>query len=238
MDQVLRYRTVVTDMNGYSGPGAGATVEAAQPVVPVDDQPGVASEIARTVHLVALPDEDEAHSVSTLCGARLNREDFETPIAGQGVRCTACMINQVIDAIPAAELPPGGPDCGISYQSWGWPVTTHRDQIRLHLYGDILAIAIPIPLSTEVTQVLTARHCIPAVLAHPYASGYHIVLSGERYGIPLPWPPKVHQFDGTLMLPPTVTPRGEVTWVRPPCSDSLRLSREIDVFSALRVVLR
>ncbi|MGH3936303.1 MAG: hypothetical protein ACRDS1_15220 [Pseudonocardiaceae bacterium] len=228
----------MTDKNGYSGSGAAAAVAAAQPVALVDDQPGVTSEVARTVHLIPMQDGHEALSVSTLCGARLNREEFETVNAGQGMRCTACVINQMIAAIPAAELPPGNPDSGISYQSWGWPVTNHCDQIRLHLHGEVSAIAIPIPLSTEVTRILTARHCTPAVLAHPYASDYHIVLSGEKYGIPLPWPPKVHQFGGALMLPPTVTPRGGITWVRPPCKDSLRLSREIDVFGALRAVLR
>jgi hypothetical protein len=34
-----------------------------------------------------------------------------------------------------------------------------------------------------------------------------------------------------------MTPRGPITWVQPPRQDSLHLSREIDVFGALRTVL-
>jgi hypothetical protein len=30
---------------------------------------------------------------------------------------------------------------------------------------------------------------------------------------------------------------GPITWIQPPSKDSLRLSREIDVFGALRTVL-
>jgi hypothetical protein len=102
---------------------------------------------------------------------------------------------------------------------------------------DVSAIAIPTLLSTELTQLLTTRHCAPAVLAHPYAPEHHIVLTGERYGGSLPWPPKVHHLTGTLMLPPTTTPRGPITWIQPPRQHSLRLTREIDVFGALRTIL-
>ncbi|MGC1733454.1 MAG: hypothetical protein WA731_12490 [Pseudonocardiaceae bacterium] len=56
---------------------------------------------------------------------------------------------------------------GAAYQAWGWPVTQRRDQIVLDLHGDVSAIAIPIPLCAEFTQILTARHCAPAVLATP-----------------------------------------------------------------------
>jgi hypothetical protein len=75
------------------------------------------------------------------------------------------------------------------------------------------------------------------VLAHPDLPNHHIVLTGERYGVTLPWPPGVCQLTGAVMLPPTTTPRGPVTWRRPPRQDSLRLSREIDVFGALRTVV-
>jgi hypothetical protein len=66
---------------------------------------------------------------------------------------------------------------------------------------------------------------------------HYNLLPGERYGCPLPWPPGVHQLTGTLMLPPTTTPRGPITWRQPPRQDSLLLSREIDVFGALRTAL-
>ncbi|MGQ0719226.1 MAG: hypothetical protein ACT4NP_18320 [Pseudonocardiales bacterium] len=42
---------------------------------------------------------------------------------------------------------------------------------------------------------------------------------------------------GVLLLPPTVTPRGPITWVRPPGENSLRLCREIDLFGAVRTAL-
>jgi hypothetical protein len=75
------------------------------------------------------------------------------------------------------------------------------------------------------------------VLAHSYAPEHHLILTGERFGAPLPWPPSVQQITGPLMLPPTMTPRGPITWVRPPRQDSLHSYREIDVFGALHTVL-
>ncbi len=110
---------------------------------------------------------------------------------------------------------------GAAYQAWGWPVTQRRDQIVLDLHGDVSAIAIPIPLCAEFTQILTARHCAPAVLAHSDIPEHHNLLTGEGYGCPLPWPPGVHQLAGALMLPPTMMPRGRITWRQPPRQDSL-----------------
>jgi hypothetical protein len=75
------------------------------------------------------------------------------------------------------------------------------------------------------------------MLAHPYAPEHRIVLTAERYGVRLPWPAGVHQITGVLLLPPTVTPRGPVTWIHPPQADFLRLCREIDLFRALRTAL-
>lgn len=137
------------------------------------------------------------------------------------------------------SLDSGGaePAGGMAYQAWGWPVTDHRGQIRLSLQGDASAIAIPIPLSAHVSRILAARHCAPAVLADPYGPEHHIVLTGERYGVTLPWPSNVYQVTGAVLLPPTMTARGPITWVQSPSKDSLRLSREIDVFSALRTAL-
>lgn len=43
----------------------------------------------------------------------------------------------------------------------------------------------------------------------------------------------MYRVTGTL-LPPTVTTRGPVRWVRPPQPDALRLCREADVLAALR----
>ena len=113
----------------------------------------------------------------------------------------------------------------------------HSDQVRLSLSRDVSALAIPIPLGTEVTQILHQRRSAPSVLAHPYTPEYQIMLTGERYGVTLPWPHQVHQVTGVLLLPPTVIPRGPITWIHPPQADSLRLCREIDLFGALRTAL-
>jgi hypothetical protein len=43
------------------------------------------------------------------------------------------------------------------YWEWGWPVTLRRDQIRLNLDGDALALIIPVLLATEVTAILATR---------------------------------------------------------------------------------
>jgi hypothetical protein len=63
------------------------------------------------------------------------------------------------------------------------------------------------------------------------------VLTGEKFGVMLPWPAQVHRVTGVLLLPPTVTLRGPISWARSPHADSLRLCREIDLFGALRTVL-
>jgi len=65
-----------------------------------------------------------------------------------------------------------------------------------------------------------------------------VLLAGESYGVPLSWPSGVQVATGMLPLPPTVTPRGPVTWVHLPEANTLRLSREIDVFAAVRTALR
>ncbi|MGQ0778013.1 MAG: hypothetical protein ACT4NY_26985 [Pseudonocardiales bacterium] len=122
-------------------------------------------------------------------------------------------------------------------QAWGWPVTLRRNQISLNLDSDTVALIIPVPLATEVTAILTQRRCSVPVLAHPYAPEHRILLVAERFGVALPWPPGVHQVAGTLLLPPTVTPRGPITWAQLPEPDTLRLSREIDVLAALRIAL-
>jgi hypothetical protein len=108
-------------------------------------------------------------------------------------------------------------------------VTPHQVQVQLSLHHDVSALAIPVQLCREVTEVLTRRRCVPPVLAHPYAPEHRIVLTAERYAVKLPWSAGVHWITGVL-LPSTVTPLGPVIWARPPREDSLRLCREIDLF--------
>jgi hypothetical protein len=219
-----------------------------QPMLLVRHRAGVIGQLGRAVHLVPMPPDCEAGVVAALCGCRLCHEEMETVEPGEGLPCQVCLMNQAT-AMPAGDMPAGGQSrvadvdgeagcaSGLTYQAWGWPVSQHRDLIQLRLHRNASAIAIPIPLSAEVTQVLIDRHCAPAVLAHPYAPDHHMVLAGERFGATLPWPSDVYQVTDAVMLPPTMTICGPITWVRPPSKDSLRLSREIDVFGALRTVL-
>lgn len=231
--------------------GAGAAVMADPSVMLVRYRAGLTGQTARTVHLVSLRDRCPAGMVDTLCGSLMSLDSVEVVSLGAGMPCNECVIHHVSAMAPAAERQPSpvdSPDRSESggaedvdratYEAWGWPVTQCCDQVRLSLESEASAIAIPISLSAELTQILTARRCAPAVLAHPDSPEHHIVLVGERYEGMLPWPPSVHEVTGALTLPPTMTARGPITWIQPPCPDSLRLSREIDVFGALRTALR
>ncbi len=233
-------------INGHGGPCASTAVTAARPVVLVRHRPDVTGETARIVHVVPLPTDGQARAVSALCGVLLRLHNIETVTPGQGMPCGLCVVNHVTRTAPTGEPPAANPDGadtarlatgGAALQEWGWPVTLHRDQVRLSLHREVSALTIPIPLCTKVTEILTRRRCAPPVLAHPYTPEHRIVLTGERYEVMLPWPYQVHRVTGVLLLPPTVTPRGPITWVRPPEEDSLRLCREIDLFGALRTAL-
>lgn len=217
---------------------------AVQPVMRVRYRPGNTAQTTRVVHLVSPPNRHPADTIATLCGAHLSLDDIETVNSSQGMPCTTCLLHHVTATAPGVMSPVDSPDSddaglsnGVAYQAWAWPVTQHHDQIRLRLDCDVSAIAIPILLSTQLIELLTARHCDPAVLAHPDTPEHHLILTAERFPAPLPWPSRVYQITGTLTLPPTMTPRGPITWIRPPHQDSLHLSREIDVFGALRAIL-
>jgi hypothetical protein len=155
----------------------------------------VVGETARVVHVVPLSTDAYAGAVGAVCGAGLPLEDIETVTPGQGMPCIVCVITHATRTPPNEEPPMDGPDNaataglaigGVCYQQWDWPVTVHRDQVRLSLDRDVSALAIPIPLCTEVTNVLAARHCSPAVLAHPHTPDHHLQITGERYGVALP----------------------------------------------------
>ncbi|HET9257202.1 MAG TPA: hypothetical protein VFO16_18660 [Pseudonocardiaceae bacterium] len=206
------------------------------PVVPVRCRADVVGETARVVHLISVPAGDTA-AVSALCGMPLIVSDIEPVSLGHGMPCNACLLNQVASR-PAEPLASGadsaGPLDGGTYQAWGWPVAQRGDRVRLNLDRDVSAFVIPAELALDLTQTLTARRCTPAVPVNPYMPGHHVLLAGERYGIALSWPSGVHQITGHLLLPPTATCRGKITWIRPPMKDSLRLCREIDLLAALR----
>ncbi|MGH3900827.1 MAG: hypothetical protein ACRDTA_21805 [Pseudonocardiaceae bacterium] len=207
-------------------------------------RPGVAGETARTVHLVPLPVEGLVGAATALCGTPLRREDVDPVPPGRGMPCMVCVLSHVTGDPPPPPVTTGDtrvdPDplaATAGYQAWGWPVTLRHDQIRLNLDGDTLALIIPVLLATEVIAILATRRCPVPVLAHPYAPEHRILLVAERFGVTLPWPPGVHQVTGTLLLPPTVTPRGPITWIQLPEPEALPLCREIDVLAALHTAL-
>ena len=233
--------------NAHGGPGHGAVSAGSRPVVLVRYRPGVRGHTARTVHVIPLPTDMQADAVRALCGVLLRLHDIETVAPGEGMPCAVCVINHTSDTTPAVKLHASDPDSsdvpcpigGVTYRAWGWPVSCHRDQTWLSLTTDVVALVIPALLAAEVSVILAARRCPPLVLVHPEAPGYWFVLAGERYGVVLPWPPGVHRATGAhLLLPPTVTPRGPVTWVHSPLPDALQLCREVDVFAAVRTALR
>jgi hypothetical protein len=181
--------------------------------------------------------------VRARCGAVLIPGDLEAVAPGEGMPCVACVLCCATDAATAVMPPIGDSDwvdtagsalSGVAYQQWGWPVTLHGDQVRLGLEGAVSAWMVPARWCAGVIRVLIQRRCAPLVLAHPYAPEQHIVLTGEKFGPRLPWPREVRQVSGGLLLPPSCTPRGPITWITIPQPDSLRLCREIDLFAALR----
>lgn len=62
-----------------------------------------------------------------------------------------------------------------------------------------------------------------------------VLLAGESYGVA--WPPGVHRITGHVLLPPTASPLGPLSWIHAPQPDALRLSREIGILAAVRTAL-
>ncbi|MGH3911474.1 MAG: hypothetical protein ACRDRM_11655 [Pseudonocardiaceae bacterium] len=85
-----------------------------------------------------------------------------------------------------------------------------------------------IPLPPEDIEQVSVGEGMPCTLL--------VLLAGEPFPVALPWPPGVHWVATSLLLPPTMTPRGPLTWARSPHPTALALCREIDVLSALRTV--
>lgn len=75
------------------------------------------------------------------------------------------------------------------------------------------------------------------MLAHPHAPAHWIVLTGEPFGVPLPWPDEIRTVTGHLPLPPTHTPTGPITWVRLPYDHTLGSCREINLFDAVHTLI-
>lgn len=235
-------------------PGARHTaVAGVQSLVLLRYRPGLTGHTARTVHLVPMPLRG-ADTITALCGVALHPDQVEAVSPGQGMPCTHCLLcHHSTSGMPSplTEDPSTAPqpmprDCAdttplraaTQYRTWGWPVTLRGDHVQLDLNDDVVALIIPVPLAVSLTATLRQRRCLPAVLTHPYSPGHQVLLTGERYGVTLPWPPSVQRVTGALLLPPSVTPRGPITWIHPPEPYTLRHCREIDVIAAIRLVLR
>jgi len=240
----------VADVTCSGGPGHGHDGTDGPVVVLGRYRPGLTGAVAHTVHVLPHLRGHQPGVTSALCGALLAIEQIEIVAPGQGMPCTMCLL---LCSSSASELPPAPPGelpadgtgaasapitAAAGYRAWGWPATLRREQVSLSLDRQMAALLIPTALAAEVVAILAARRCPAPVLAHPYAQEHRVVLTGESYGLPLPWPPEVQVARGTLPLPPTVTPRGPVTWIHQPGANALRLCREIDVFAAVRTALR
>lgn len=229
--------------------GGPAVVARARPVVLLRHRLGVVGETSRMVHVVPLALVGEAGVA--LCGALLCPDEVETVRPGQGMPCSLCLISHIsAGTSPTPADTPATTDpsevissdtrsvaAAVGYRVWGWPVVLRGDQVWLNLEPDTVALSIPIPLPEQVIAILTQRRCPPLVLVSPDMPEHRVLLAGERYGVALPWPPSVCRSTGTVPLPPTMIPRGLVTWMHPPEQDALALCREVDVFAALRTAL-
>lgn len=229
-----------------NGTGNPAGVVGSRPVILVRYRPDRAGQTARTVHLAPLPDGGQPGALTGLCGIPLHPEDVEQVTPGEGMPCDLCAVSHLSvlppETAPEAAAPTSGLDAGPSeaeavYCEWGWPVTLRRDPVWLGLGATAVALMIPAVLAARVATVLTGRRCLPAMFVHPYAPEQRILLAGEPYPVPLPWPAGMYRVSTSVLLPPTMTPRGPLTWARPPHPDALALCREIDVLGALRTVL-
>jgi hypothetical protein len=225
-------------VNAPNGAGDRAAVPGSRPLVLLRQR----GDPVAAVHLAPLPPEGEG-VVSALCGVLLLPEEFEAVLPGHGAPCSWCVLHQArrYDPPPAGSAVDAavGPDAGqFSYRAWGWPVTVHGDQVWLDASAEVVAMVVPGRLAGEATALLVRWRCSPAVLVHPSAAEHQVMLAGERFTETLPCPGGVHRIGGNLLLPPTPTRHGPLTWVHPPAPESLRRCREIDIVGALRAVRR
>jgi hypothetical protein len=201
----------------------------------------------RVVHLAVLPSRSASGLISTLCGALLAMEQTEVTDLGSGMPCSMCLILRAATekpVTPVGGLPLAGPTpthrraSPEGYAALGWPVTVRGDQVLLTLDGDVTALILPVSLAEQVVHVLIAQARPIPVLTHPDTPEHRILIAGEPYGIPLPWPDEVRVATGHLPLPPTVSPRGTVTWAHLPDGHPLSFCREIDLLGAVHTALR
>jgi hypothetical protein len=69
---------------------------------------------------------------------------------------------------------------------------------------------VPVDLAEVIRLILTALDRPAPVLLHPDAPECGVVMAGEPYGVPLPWPEAVQVVTGMLALSPSQTSHGPV----------------------------
>lgn len=190
----------------------------------------VSGEVTDRVHTMPIHGAELATGmVGTLCGALLRFDRVETVAPGVGMPCSRCIPDPEDAQRPVAPF---------GYEKWGWPVVVSADRVLLIVGEGATALALPEWLVDAVTPILVARDRPAPVLVHPGESEHRILLVGEPFGAALPWPAGVHTIGGAVPLPPTATVLGPVCWLRPPHDPDLATCRELDVFAAVRTVLR
>jgi hypothetical protein len=97
----------------------------------------------------------------------------------------------------------------------GLAVTCPRDQVWLSRKPDTVALVIPALLAAEVSAILS-RRCPPPVVVYPEAPSAGSCSQGSAMGWRGLGHPGVHRVTGVVLLSPTVTPCGPVSWVNPP----------------------
>ena len=204
-------------------------------------RPGVGAQASHPVHLLPLPVRAADSAAGALCGALLSPQSLETVEPGQGTPCSMCVQQQAATihtpstdaATPQLAGLTAGLD-GTAYCALGWPVRLRGEQVVLPLGHCATAQIVPMDLAETIMPILNALDRPAPVLLHPDAPGCGVVIAGEPYGIPLPWPETVQVITGMLALPPSGTPHGPVRWYRQAPAHPLATCREIDVFAAVR----
>ena len=188
--------------------------------------PGADADATRPVHLVPLPVRTTVGAIGAFCGTLLSLPKLEAVESGQGVACPLCVLQHAATAqTPRSET---------DYSALGWPVHLQGDQLVLPLGHCATAKIVPVELAAAITSILAALDRPVPALVHPDAPGCGVVIAGEPYGVPLPWPETVQVVTGMLPLPPSRTPHGPVNWYQQPPHHPLTTCREIDIFSAIR----
>ena len=203
-------------------------------------RPGVGAQADHPVHLLPLP----VHAggpVGALCGSLLSPQELETVEPGHGTLCSICLRQQTAtlqaSTTEAAMPQTAGPATHLAetaYCALDWPVRLRGNHVVLPLGHCATAQIMPMDLAEAITSILTALDRPAPVLLHPDAPGCAVVITGEPYGVPLPWPEAVQVITGMLALPPSRTPHGPVRWYSHVPDHPLATCRQIDILAAVR----